>query len=166
MNKYVDDILFFMKFQNIKMSNLYFKDCKDELAITSCRASTEFSKSYDCNKAFDGNEYDGWATLNEGVGAWIQLNLDIPYRLTKIMILQRQNEFFKDVLLEFSVGAPATFTLSNGYRWETIELDDNSIFTDYVKITGINVYNKVNNGFAELKVFGCASDTLGMTHLK
>ena len=73
------------------------------------------------------------------------------------MILQRQNEFFKDVLLEFSVGAPASFSLSNDYRWETIELDDNSIFTDYVKITAINVYNKVNNGFAELKLFGCAS---------
>ena len=148
------------------MSILYFKDCKDELAITSCRASTEFSKSYDCEKAFDGNEYDGWATLNEGDGAWIQLFLDVPHRLTKIMILQRQNEYFKDVSLEFFVGAPVSFTLSNDKVWETIELDDDSIFTFYVKITGINVYNKINNGFAELKVFGCVSDTLGMTHLK
>ena len=73
------------------------------------------------------------------------------------MILQRQNEFFKDVLLEFSVGAPAMFTLSNGYRWETIELAENSIFTDFVKITAINVHNKMHNGFAELKLYGCAS---------
>ena len=148
------------------MSNLYLEDCKDELAITSCRASTEFSKSYDCKKAFDGNEYDGWATLHEGDGAWIQLFLDVPYRLTKIMILQRQNEYFKDVSLEFFVGAPVSFTLSNDKVWETIELDDDSIFTFYVKITGINVYNKINNGFSELVLFGCASDTLGMTDSK
>ena len=146
-----------MTFQGHTMPNLYFKDCKYELAINSCRASTEFSNSYDCNKAFDGNEYDGWATLNEGDGAWIQLNLDIPYRLTKIMILQRLNEFFKDVSIELSVGDPVNFTLGSVKVWETIELYDNSILTDYVKITGTNVYNKVNNGFAELKLFGCAS---------
>ena len=73
------------------------------------------------------------------------------------MILQRLNEFFKDVSLEFFVGAAVTFTLSNVKAWETIELAENSIFTDYVKITGINVHNKMHNGFAELKVFGCAS---------
>ena len=147
-----------MTFQGHTMPNLYFKDCKDELAITSCRASTEFDERYDCKKAFDGNEYDGWATLHEGDGAWIQLFLDVPYRLTKIMILQRLgNERFKDVSIEFFVGAAVSFTLRNDKAWEAIELDDNSIFTDYVKITGINVYNKVNNGFAELKLFGCAS---------
>ena len=139
------------------MPNLYFEDCNDELAITSCTASTEFSNSFDCKKAFDGNEYDGWATSYEGDGAWIKLNLDIPYRLTKIMILQRLNEFFKDVSLEFFLGAAVTFTLSNVKAWETIELAENSIFTDFVKITGINVHNKMHNGFAELKVFGCAS---------
>ena len=147
-----------MTFQGHTMPNLYSKDCKDELAITSCTTSTEFSKSYDCKKAFDGNEYDGWATSYEGDGAWIKLNLDIPYRLTKILILQRQgNERFKDVSFEFLVGAPINFTLSNGRVWETIEVDDNGISTYYVKITAINVYNKINNGFAELKVFGCAS---------
>ena len=139
------------------MPNLYFEDCNDELAITSCTASTEFSKSYACQKAFDGNEYDGWATSYEGDGAWIKLNLDIPYRLTKIMILQRLNEHFKDVSLEFFVGAAVTFTLNNVKAWETIELSENSIFTDFVKITAINVHNKMHNGFAELKVYGCAS---------
>ena len=148
------------------MSILYLKECKDELAITSCRASTEFNEDHDCKKAFDGNEYDGWATSNEGDGAWIQVFLYVPYRLTKIMILQRQNEYFKDVSLEFSVGAPVSFTLSNHKVWETIELDDDSILTFYVKITAINVYNKINNGFAELKLFGCAPDSLGMTDLK
>ena len=139
------------------MPNLHLQDCKDELAITSCTASTESSKSHDCKKAFDGNENDGWATLGEGDGAWIRLNLDIPYRVTKIMILHSLNEGFKDVSLEFSVGDPVNFTLGNRRVWETIELDDNSILTDYVKITGRNVYDKVNNGFAELKILGCAS---------
>ena len=74
------------------------------------------------------------------------------------MIRQRGgNERFKDVLLEFSAGGPVNFTLSNRQVWETIELDGNNIFSDHIKITGINVYNKINNGFAELKVFGCAS---------
>ena len=156
-----------MKFPNLTIPNVYFKDCNDELTITSCSASTEFSGSYDCKKAFDGIEFDGWATLNEGDGAWIRLNLAFSYRLTKVMILQRLgNERFKDVSLEFFGGEPVNYTLSNSNVWETIGVDKNSIFSDYVKITGINVYNTINNGFAELKVFGCASNTLGMTHLK
>ena len=147
-----------MKFQNYTILNPYSKDCKDELTITGCSASTEFSESYACKKAFDGIEDFGWASLREGDGAWIRINLGNLYRIRKVMIRQRGgNERFKDVLLEFSVGGPVNFTLSNRQVWETIELDGNNIFSDHIKITGINVYNKINNGFAELKVFGCAS---------
>ena len=139
------------------MHHFVFKDCKEELPITSCSSSTEYSGSYACNKAFDGNEDDGWATYKEGDGAWIQLNLESFYRLSRVMILQRYSERFKDVTVGFSVGATVDFTLSNSKVWEEIDLHDTNITTNFVKITGINVYNKGYPGFAELKVFGCAS---------
>ena len=71
--------------------------------------------------------------------------------------MQRSGEYFKDISLEFLDGSPAAFSLSNSKVWEEIELDNNNITTNYVKISAINVHNKVNNGFAELKVFGCTS---------
>ena len=149
-----------VQFKNYIKNNFFFKDCEEELPIISCSESTKYSGSYDCNKAFNGNEDDGWASNNEGDGAWIQLNLDTFYRLSKVMILQRYSERFKDVTLEFSVGATVDFTLGNSKAWEQIELDDNNITTDYVKIIGTNVYIEGYPGFAELKIFGCAS---GMT---
>ena len=147
-----------MKFGHNIISNVYFKGCNTEqLTIISCSASSEYSASYTCDKTFDENEGDGWATSGEGDGAWIKINLDSLYHLTKVMIMQRSGEYFKDISLEFLDGNPADFSLSNGKVWEEIELDNNNITTNYVKISAINVYNKVNNGFAELKVFGCAS---------
>ena len=147
-----------MKFRHNIISNVYFKGCNTEqLTIISCSASSEYSASYTCDKAFDENEGDGWATSGEGDGAWIKINLDSLYHLTKVMIMQRSGEYFKDISLEFLDGNPADLSLSNSKVWEEIELDNNNITTNYVKISAINVHNKVNNGFAELKVFGCAS---------
>ena len=147
-----------MKFGQNIISNVYFKGCNTkQLTIISCYASSEYSANYTCDKAFDENEGDGWATRGEGDGAWIKINLDSLHHLTKVMIMQRSGEYFKDISLEFLDGNPADFSLSNSTIWEEIELDNNNITTNYVNISAINVHNKVNNGFAEMKVFGCAS---------
>ena len=148
----------FMEIKNHTISNTSFKGCHNgELTIMSCSTSSEYSASYTCDKAFDGNEGDGWATSGEGDGAWIKVNLDSLHHLTKVMVMQRSGEYFKDISLDFLDGGSKDFTLSNSKVWEEIELADNNITTNYVKISAINVHNKVNNGFAELKVFGCAA---------
>ena len=66
-------------------------------------------------------------------------------------------ENFKDISLEFLDGKPVDFTLSASKVWEELELDDSNINTNYIKISAISVHNGRNFGFAELKVFGCAS---------
>ena len=77
------------------------------------------------------------------------------------MFLQRGgNERFKDISLEFSNDKSVHFTLSNRKVWEEIGLAEVNTATNFVKISATNVHNKINNGFAELKVFGCAA---GMT---
>ena len=147
-----------MGIKNHTTLNISFKGCHNgELTIMSCSTSSEYSASYTCDKAFDGNEGDGWATSGEGDGAWIKVNLDSLHHLTKVMVMQRSGEYFKDISLDFLDGGSKDFTLSNSKVWEEIELADNNITTNYVKISAINVHNKVNNGFAELKVFGCAA---------
>ena len=134
------------------ISNFYYADCNiGQLTISSCSASTEYSSSYTCNNAFDGS--GDWATRGEGVGAWIKVNLDGLYQITKIMFLQRNGEYFKDISLEFSESDPVDYTLSASRSWEDLELD---IITNYVKISVINIHYGTNPGFGELKVFGCA----------
>ena len=135
-----------------------------EVRPSSCSASSEFgSGCCSCEKAFDGDLTDGWATQNEGVGAWIKVSLDKKYPLAKIAVMQRPfDDYFKDVSLEFSDGTSKKFTLPNTYptkQWEEIDLTvyGDLITSDYVKISANSVYKKWNNGFAEIKVFTCAT---------
>ena len=152
-----------MEFHDYISPYFYFEDCKDEeLTITSCSASTEIVGKYGCDKAFDGVEEDGWATTRQGAGAWIKINLDGFHRLTKMMVLQRRGtkEKFKDISLELSINTVLNSTLRNEMVWETIAFEDVNTVTNYVNISALSVYNQFNNGFAELKVFGCASGTI------
>ena len=109
---------------------------------------------------------DGWATQNEGVGAWIKVSLYKKYPLAKIAVMQRPfDDYFKDVSLEFSGGTSKKFTLPNTYptkQWEEIDLTQygDVITSDYVKILAKSVYKTWNNGFAEVKVFACATGKL------
>ena len=140
--------------QNNMISNFYYADCNiGQLTISSCSASTEYSSGYTCTNTFDGNEGREWATRSEGVGAWIKVNLAGLYQITKIMFLQRNGEYFKDISIEFSESDPVDYTLSASRSWEDLELD---IITNYVKISVINIHYGSNPGFGELKVFGCA----------
>ena len=130
--------------------------------MTSCSASTEQDGNHVCEKAFDGN-LDNWATKGEGVGAWIKVNFDGSNRVTRVMVLPRERDaaadgMFKDIKLEFQDMSTAVFTLSNAYEWNEIKLTGSHI-SSYVKITATSVYSQINNGFAELQVFGCPSGT-------
>ena len=154
---------------HLKILNV-FEGCKpseiSEIKLSSCSASSEHNSNYLCEKAFDGNLGDGWATLNQGVGAWIMINFESLYRLTKISVKQRpSDEYFKDISIDFKDGTPVDFTLPHTHPsndWEDIELTDHAdiITTDYLNISANSVYRESNNGFSEVKVFGCAPGTI------
>ena len=144
--------------------SFYFQVCGPdhtaEVRPRRCLASTECSNVYSCEKAFDGFLTDGWASSYEGVGAWIQLNFDKLYSITKIAVMQRpqQSESIKDVSLEFSDGTLVTFVLPNTpNQWIEIDLATygDVITSNYVNITVRSVYTGINSGFTEIKIFGC-----------
>ena len=69
------------------------------------------------------------------------------------------SELFKDILFEFSNGQTFEFTLNNipytdGLVWNDIVFpnDPNS---DFVQITATSVYGTINNGFSDIRVYGC-----------
>ena len=134
----------------------------------ACSASSEFNSNLyqcSCENAIDGNSISDWATQGEGSGAWIKLNFGEFYRVTAMRIKHRatgqrpSSELFKDILFEFSNGQTFEFTLNNipytdGLVWNDIVFpnDPNS---DYVKITATSVYGTINNGFSDIRVYGC-----------
>ena len=62
----------------------------------SCIASTEYSENYGCKYAFanimEDREKANWATLNEGVGSFIEVKLLNDYQITKIEYRNRNNQ--------------------------------------------------------------------------
>ncbi len=73
-------------------------------------ASSEYNQHYKCTKAIDGNRPNpawtvtDWASLGEGVGAWLHVDFNDIYRLQHVRLMQRYHnaERFKDVQLTFS----------------------------------------------------------------
>ena len=120
---------------------------------------------YSCDNVYDGlvSGYAfAWVTNSQQAGAWIEINLESTYTLTKVVALGRRSttELFKDITLHFGDGSTTDFTLSRGHNtvWNEIVLSDMPI-SNYVKITVNSVYGGTNIGFAEVKVFGCFSGT-------
>ena len=131
--------------------------------ILTCSASSEYSGSYACEKAIDGKSDTSWATKGQGIGAWIQVNFGHVYQVEKIKIKHRtnnnQNEMFKDISLEFSDGTKVDYTLNNVHQdWNAVAIDKRPI-SKFVKITAKSVYGTINNGFSEIRVFGCLKGT-------
>ena len=134
----------------------------------TCSASTEYSSAFSCQKSIDGKSDTDWATAGEGTGSWIQLNFGEVYKIETIKIKHRSTdrgtgEMFKDIFLEFSDGQKVDFRLNNipfssGLVWNEITLPSNPV-SDYVRITATSVYSTINNGFSEIRVYGCTEGT-------
>ena len=159
-----DGVRFFIKLKDSVILSFYFQVCGPdhtaEVRPRRCSASTEYSNAFRCEKAFDGVLTDGWASVNEVAGAWIQPNFDGLYSITKIAVMQRpqQNESIKDVSLEFSDGSLVNFILPDTpNQWIEIDLRTygNVITSSYVNITVKSVYVGRYSGFTEIKIFGC-----------
>ena len=125
----------------------------------TCSASSKYSEDWACEKAIDGKVSTSWATKGQGTGAWIQVNFGNIYKVKKIKIKHRTNnaqaEMFKDVSLEFSDGTKFDYKLNNVHHdWNEVILDNPPI-SDLVKVEAKTVYGTVNNGFSEIRIFGC-----------
>ena len=125
----------------------------------TCSASSKYSEDWGCEKAIDGKSSTSWATKGEGTGAWIQVNFGYVYKVERIQIKQRTNnvqaEMFKDVSLEFSDGTKVDSKLNNVHHdWNEVTLV-NPPSSEFVKVTAKSVYGTINNGFSEIRIFGC-----------
>ena len=145
---------------------LKHSECNNEIGTMTCSASTEYSSAFSCQKAIDGKVDTDWATAGKGTGSWIQLNFGEVYKIETIKIKHRstgglpESEMFKDLSLEFSDGQKVDFRLNNvpftsGLVWNEIIFPNNPV-SDYVKITATSVYSTINNGFSDIRVYGCA----------
>ena len=54
----------------------------------TCEASSTYSQDFVCDKALDGST-DDWASRNQGVGAWIIVQLSQSYFITRIELKGR-----------------------------------------------------------------------------
>jgi len=134
-------------------------DAAQYVKVSSCTASSEYSSTWSCMKAFDGVTAQGrkasaWASKGEGAGSWIQANFKAPAELSKFSYMQRecQCEHNKGIVLEFSDGSIQSFILSKSNLLQTFKLD--MVTTTYVKVYIITTYTKVNNGAKEIQFFG------------
>ena len=130
----------------------------------TCSASSELNRRFGCSRAFDGNlsigkQKNAWASLGEGVGAWIEAKFEGKKAIHQLKLLQRlyPGEANKKIELKFGKNGPrqiATLPAKGDKHWNIIKLSNN-IVTDSIKITIKEVYGTVNNGFKEIQIFGC-----------
>ncbi len=59
------------------------------MADASCLASTQYSSSYLCHFAFDGNMDSQWASRSEGNNGWITITLPGPLFIPCIIVYTR-----------------------------------------------------------------------------
>ena len=133
--------------------------------MATCSASTKHSNATPCQNAIDGNSGSDWATAGEGAGSWIQLNFERFYKIKAIKIKHRatgykpEKELFKDLSFDFSDGQKIYGALNNitykiGLVWNEIIFPSHPE-SDYIKITATSVYSTINNGFSDIRVYGC-----------
>ena len=99
-----------------------------------------------------------WVTYNEGVGAWIQLNFKEYYEIESLEIRHRSQGTamrFKDIILEFSNGKSHYFTLNDDPMISNEVVFLKLMVSDFLRITATSVYGTFDNGYSDIKVFGC-----------
>ena len=95
------------------------------------------------------------------MGAWIEVKFDVFYTITKLRLRHRDagkssNENFKHVELSFSDATNQVTLLKDGAtpEWHTAQLNP-AVETKHVRLTGLTVYGTMNNGFSEIRFYGC-----------
>ena len=109
----------------------------DELRITECSASSQYSDQYSCDRAYDNNgarDQGEWATASE-FGGWIQLNFESQVEVGSMAFQQRWAEIDWAVAatLQFSDGSQQPVQLQQVPDIVTYPLTP--VSTTFVKIT-------------------------------
>ena len=133
----------------------------------TCIASSEYSPEHACGKSYDSNAGSGWATKNEGPGAWIEIQLPEYVQLSKVETKHRfrgrySGVNFKDIVLSFSDGTAQSANLKDGTdpEWNVITIDP-SVKTRSINISAMSVHETYvpSPGFSELKFYSCSGVT-------
>ena len=137
----------------------------------TCQASSEHGPYCVCDNAINEKHNEDWCTNGEGAVAWIQLNFGHFYKLTTIKLKHRacganpEREIFKNISLRFSDGTEVHHTLNNiphtsGLEWTELRFSNiTNPVSNYVNITASGVYARGNNGFSDIRVYGCVKGT-------
>ena len=118
------------------------------------------------DKAVDGviDGYPGdvtreWATVGEGVGAWIKLSWPVPYAISRIVLYDRPNlnDGIISATLTFSDGSSVAIGALNNDGTATELIYPAKVITDLtLTVTGVSS-TTTNVGLAEIQVYGYAS---------
>ena len=121
----------------------------------SCTASTEYSASYSCDKAVNGNAGE-WATRGQGAGSWIETRFPGQFLVTKLEYQQRAgNEKNKGITVDFCDGSSQSFTLQNTNSLQTFVVAPVRTVCARLKVT--SHYTAQNNGAKIIRFSGCKS---------
>ena len=135
--------------------------CADKIEIQGCTSSSQQAPENSCEMAFDTDinaDSTEWATNNEGVGAWIQLNFKQGYEIERLEIRHRSQPTamrFKDIILEFSNGESHEYTLNDDSMILNQVVFAKLVVSEYLRITTTSTYGTHDNGYSDIKVFGC-----------
>ena len=141
---------------------LWMNFYKLDMESSTCSRSSEYNSGYSCYKAMDGDLTTVWATRGQAVGAWIQINFDDTYQISKMLIMHRlYDKILKDITLEFSSGSPAYSTLRDfsdiprydQYSWNEVDIPGKRK-TNFVKATATSANSGGDLGFREIVIFG------------
>ena len=118
--------------------------------------------------AFDKNihaDTTDWVTNNEGVGAWIKLNFKQYYEIESLEIRHRSQGTamrFKEIMIEFSNGESQYYTLNDDPLISNKVVFPKLIVSDFLRITTLSAYGTFDNGYSDIKVFGCLIGNWGV----
>jgi len=142
-------------------------ECNDPKTVPGnmivCSASSTYSRKYSCEKAFDGvlqtNRLgSAWASRGQGVGAWIEANFTKPVIIKEIKVLQRfvEAEANKQIEIKFDgdIAQKAELPAKGSKHWNVIKLS-RGVPASSLRITIVEVYGTINNGFKEISISGC-----------
>ena len=129
----------------------------------TCTASSEYNRDHPCSKVYDSNTGSSWATKNEGVGAWIDIQLPKYAQLSKIETRnryrgRRSGKNFKDITLSFSDGTSQTANIKDGTdpEWNVIAIDPSvKTMSIRISVTGVHGAHVLNPGFSEIRFYSC-----------
>jgi hypothetical protein len=133
----------------------------------SCRTSSHFPfylTHWDCRTGLNEKmeDFKGmWATLSQGVGAWMEVKFKGLYLLTRIEFQDRMNPIERNAKLRFTFddGSNQDFYTRNVNERRTFFLEP--IKTTTVRITILEVHGSFNNGGA-FKIHGVKCINLGL----